>query len=240
MENPSGIMLPEVQKLDEKIGKAGLINQVEYGNEQQQSDQFQIRNEIGTVQTSEAAQLDGKLDQVFGYADRSRINVKGFEQSGVMSNDDVHSYLNNNLPPEHISGERITEINYPNQYHGDNDSATLGVCSTDTTTGISRIEIFNQTSDGSKNLDDMQWTITHEVGHNVYWNLSPEQCGNWSSLSASSRPDEFVSTYARTSGTEDFAESYAAYVRDPELLQDASQGKFNFMRNFVFSGRQYA
>jgi len=239
VENPSGLMSSEVQKLDEKIGKAGTVSLVENDKEQPQSDQFQIRNELGTLQTSDTTLLDGKLDLASEYTDHPQISVKGFEQSGVISNDDVKSYLKETLPPEHISGERITEINYPNQYNGDDKSVTLGVCSTDNN-GVSDIKIFNQTPDGSNNLDDMKGTITHEVGHNVYWNMTQQQRDNWESLSASSKPDEFVSPYARTKSTEDFAETYREYVLNSGNLQEVSSVKYDFMQNFVFNGRQYA
>ena len=50
----------------------------------------------------------------------------------------------------------------------------------------------------------------------------------------------FVSDYARTNQSEDFAESYAAYIRDPEGLAFQSQEKYDFMRDYVFGGREYA
>jgi hypothetical protein len=85
----------------------------------------------------------------------------------------------------------------------------------------------------------MEYTLTHEVGHNVYYNLSPEQQQQWDTMSTSSKPDQYVSDYARTNEREDFAESYAHYVRAPEDLAEASSNKFAFMKDIVFKGRQY-
>ena len=49
----------------------------------------------------------------------------------------------------------------------------------------------------------------------------------------------FVSEYARTNQYEDFAESYKAYVRDPELLQFMNPEKYVFMRDEVCVGQEY-
>lgn len=167
------------------------------------------------------------------------IEVNGFEKSGVMSNEDVQKYLQDTLPPEHISNNKITDISYPNTYRPEGTGVVLGECKTDGNTNVSQIELYNQTENGSVDQNELKYTLTHEVGHNVYYNLSPEQQQQWDQISLHSRSGEYVSDYAMTNVREDFAESYAHYVRSPEVLTDASPAKFNFMRDIVFKGRQY-
>jgi len=38
---------------------------------------------------------------------------------------------------------------------------------------------------------------------------------------------------------EEFAECYAHYVQQPNVLKDVSEEKYNFMRIEVFEGREY-
>jgi hypothetical protein len=82
--------------------------------------------------------------------------------------------------------------------------------------------------------------VTHEVGHNVHYNLridNLEVASQWTELHQ--QDAGFVSDYARTNEYEDFAESYRVYVRQPELLQLYSPVKYEFMRLEVFAGQEY-
>ena len=83
-------------------------------------------------------------------------------------------------------------------------------------------------------------TLTHEVGHNVHYNMridNMELANQWTEFHQ--QDAGFVSDYARTNEFEDFAESYLAYVRHPEALLLNSPVKYEFMRVKVFAGQEY-
>lgn len=91
-------------------------------------------------------------------------------------------------------------------------------------------------------------TLVHEIGHNVHMNIRRDDFEldvRWAELHRQSQEQfthngrGFVSGYAQTSKFEDFAESYRAYIRQPETLIYYSPDKYEFMRTVIFAGRQY-
>lgn len=52
--------------------------------------------------------------------------------------------------------------------------------------------------------------------------------------------DQFVTTYASTAPVEDFAESCAYYIADPETLKAKAPEKYEFMKKKVFHGQEFA
>ncbi len=164
--------------------------------------------------------------------------VSGFEQSGVTTNEEIQMHLEEDFPPDHVSPSTIESIEYVNEYQGADDDYIAGRHHyTSETTG--HIEIYPQTPDGCEDKGQLEETIAHEVGHNVHANLSPEAQTTWEQISTTSGPDEFVSDYAKTDVYEDFAESYATYQHDSELLREASSAKYDFMRDEVYHGHEY-
>jgi hypothetical protein len=170
-----------------------------------------------------------------------QTSICDFESCGLISTEQISDYIRETLPLTHLEGcpsiqyERVSDPSCP---------AALGTFYR----GSHEIHIWGPTErfDGAEKVIE---TVTHEVGHNVHENLMaerPEVAERWAQLHAQSieayRVDGsgFVSEYARTNVYEDFAESYAAYVRDPERLQFASPEKYAFMEREVFAGREYA
>ena len=200
------------------------------------------------ITSADKADLEGRLQEEMPARDQlesaaqhqeNRVDIKGFERSDVMTNQEVDNYLEDNLPADHLRGDRITSIQYSDQYHGDQHSTVLGTCSTNPETRVSEIEVHRQTPEGSVDRGSMEHTLTHEVGHNIYYNMGESNMSFWNQLSTHSGVDGYVSNYARTNVREDFAESYASYVRDPELLQEVNSQKYTFMKHQVFGGREY-
>jgi len=167
-----------------------------------------------------------------------RLALQGFEKSEVLSSEDVAEYLSTKLPEEHSDVERVKEIAYTDKYVGDESTYIAGRCITDEH-GVSTIEINRQSPEGSYDAEGMKQTITHEVGHNVYYNLDEGQREVWREIYDDSARRQFVSAYARTNKREGFAESYKAYVHDPERLKRRSLAKYKFMHHYVFKGREY-
>jgi len=76
--------------------------------------------------------------------------------------------------------------------------------------------------------------LYHEIGHYVYYLIiSSTLKKHWVTQTY---PDSVcVTPYAATSASEDFAETYACYIREPEKLK-AIPEKYSFMHHLVFSG----
>ncbi|MFS4458173.1 putative zinc-binding metallopeptidase [Bdellovibrio sp. HCB2-146] len=97
-------------------------------------------------------------------------------------------------------------------------------------------------------------TLIHEVAHALsdhqFHNieLKPEWLGlsQWihregTSLNTSrgANRQEFVSDYAMSSPREDFAESFTAYIYEPQLLLRQNPAKFQFLKDVIFKGRDF-
>jgi hypothetical protein len=76
-------------------------------------------------------------------------------------------------------------------------------------------------------------TAAHEIGHEVFYTyLNASQRHDWEAISAQSAPDQFVTWYAKTDTSEDFAESFASIVYchiDVDYLENISSAKAAFM-----------
>jgi hypothetical protein len=161
-------------------------------------------------------------------------NIANFEASGVMTNEEVKQYLQAAIPPQHLL--RCVKIRYVPQTANAQGTPVAGRF----------IPVFRQisvypVSQETLTPQDILSTLTHEVGHNVYYNLrldAPALLTQWTKLYQ--QGVGFVSDYAGTSDVEDFAESYRAYVLQPALLQQASPVKYEFMRANVFGGYEYS
>ena len=165
--------------------------------------------------------------------------VQGFEQTGLTNSAEIKRYLGETFPPEHVDHASLPSVVYHDVYKPAQDGNFLGMTRYNQETGVSHIEIYRQQQEGNSNPADMTYTLAHEVGHNAYWVSGESVQRSWDKLSVASASDEYVTGYARTGVREDFAESYATYVLDPDLLSEVSQKKYDFMRNFIFSGREY-
>ena len=168
--------------------------------------------------------------------------ICNFEGCTLLGNEQLAGYLNETLPPSHLEGCPCIEFD-PHNYEFVNSPGTLGFYEC----GSHAIHIADETRfpGGAEGVLD---TVTHEVGHNAYAGLietNPELAAKWEALNAESWQElltdgaGFVSDYATTNQYEDFAESYMAYVRDPEKLQILSPDKYAFLHDYVFAGREY-
>ncbi len=83
--------------------------------------------------------------------------------------------------------------------------------------------------------DQFFHVLYHEIGHYVFFQVIGSKVKKrWVT---GIYPNSFCATaYGTRNASEDFAESYACYVRDPEYLRHFPE-KHAFMRDCVFSGR---
>jgi hypothetical protein len=158
--------------------------------------------------------------------------IEGFEQSSTLSSEDVQYYVKEQIPLAHLNA--LARVVYADSYKHDNSAYVVGEYNHITGTII----IYKQ----SPNVDDlsleMKLTITHEIGHNVYFNVVDSAArAEWKHLSRSSR--RYVTSYAGENDVEDFAESYATYILDPERLKATNPEKYVFLCDRVFHGKEY-
>ena len=86
-----------------------------------------------------------------------------------------------------------------------------------------------------ESLDLFFHVLYHEIGHFVFFlALNSRVKKRW--VTEVFPNSQCITSYGKSNATEDFAETYACYVRDPERLR-LLPAKFAFMRDWVFSGR---
>lgn len=171
--------------------------------------------------------------------------VEGFDKSGVMTDKEVNGYFKDNFPERHVNNITMESVKYNDKYVGDKKETELGHWEKkeqgkDFDIYNKDIVINRQTKEGNISRERMENTLAHEVGHqtqNMYLKNSDHK--KWEKLSGERLKNKCVSEYARTNSHEDFAESYKAYIHDPESLKKANPEKYNYMRDSVFSGREY-
>ena len=168
-------------------------------------------------------------------------DINNFEASGLITNEQVQDYLRRTIPLDHL--ENCREIRYIPQ-----QAAAHGTAISGTFIPVYR-EIYVYANTASlRGVDDLLDTLVHEVGHNVHYNIRRDNFAldvEWSALYQDSLKTYretgmgFVSTYAQTNKYEDFAETYMAYVRAPEILKYYNLNKYEFMRQHIFNGFEY-
>ena len=166
------------------------------------------------------------------------LAVSQFAQSGLTDSLEVADYIEQEIPAEHLAGlDNIQYVNDPGAY----ESGLMGMWQSDPTTGETSIKVYPH-----DDRNEMFDTIAHEIGHNaeaVLQQENPTAIETWNQIYAegigklaesSGEQNEFVTPYAETSPEEDFAESYATYLNDPDLLTAVSPAKHAFMDEQVF------
>lgn len=164
-----------------------------------------------------------------------KVEARGFDASGVLTNQDVEDYLTESFPPRHLN--KLESINYVPEYVAKPDGILQGNWYP---TEPANIVIYQHEPEAREQTpDQMKETIAHEVGHNAFFNsLSEDQRQAWLHLSAA-YPVWDPRDYASVNAKEDFAESYKMYVTDPAFLEIKSQERYGFLRTSVFGGKEY-
>lgn len=168
-------------------------------------------------------------------------NIVNFETSGLLTNEQVQLYLSQTIPPAHLNHCRVIE--YQNRTVSSHATPVSGSF----TPMFRQIYVYAGSQEFQNNgrlLD----TLVHEIGHNVHYNLRRDRwelATRWTELYRQSQDLfarerlGFVSDYARFNDYEDFAETYRAYIHDPDLLRLLNPDKYEFMRVNIFEGIEY-
>ena len=160
-------------------------------------------------------------------------NIYDFDASGVVTDEDVETFIRNTIPLEHL--DRCLRIRYVNHITDVRSTPAAGRFMP----VVRHISVYPVTG-GGLTPQDIFDTLTHEIGHNVHYNMRIDNlalANEWENLFHQNAG--FVSDYARTNEFEDFAESYRAYVLEPEKLFLYSPAKYEFIRVEVFEGYEY-
>lgn len=230
LERYLGISTPTTRKV-EVIQEKQEQDAIERAMQQKEMEHHAFRN------------LESKNQEIIEKAREtdalSSPEVSGFEKSGVIKDNEVKVYLQDEFPPEHVRSERISEIRYTDKYVLYDEKQYEAGKWTKVNDKPSEICINRQVPEGSLDADELKETISHEVAHDVYNRFSEEEKQIWHQLSGSRDINECVDSYATTSEQEDFASTYSAYMHDPEYLRTINLDKYNYMRDHIFEGREY-
>ncbi|MES2180759.1 MAG: hypothetical protein V4493_01500 [Pseudomonadota bacterium] len=160
-----------------------------------------------------------------------RLRLTGFSQLVHLSLAEVLQAIDV-LPSFHLEG--LSEISYLTDEEADADLLHLPAREFSRRKAAfiqseRRIVIY-----GFEGRELFYQVLYHEIGHFVYFLIINSQLKmQWVTHTYPS--SICVTAYGASSASEDFAETYACYIRDPERLK-AIPEKYSFMHHLVFSG----
>ncbi len=160
--------------------------------------------------------------------------VLNFAASGALDDAQVQQFLGRVVPANHLDHcRRIEYVHKLAAVHGTDIAGNF-------IPGDRKIFVYAISLE-EQQPQELLDTLLHEIGHNVFFNHWREDFQfeqRWIELYKTDHG--FVSVYARSNYMEDFAESYLAYIVTPAMLQQVSAARYQFMRDEVFAGREYA
>lgn len=159
------------------------------------------------------------------------LRLTGFSQRPYLSIDEVVRAIDV-LPSFHLEGLR--EISYLTELEAAQELADVSGDAQVHRKGAfiqseRRIVIY-----GFDNRALFYQVLYHEIGHYVFYLIiSSTLKKHW--VTQTHPGSVCITPYAASSASEDFAETYACYVQDPERLKQIPE-KYSFMHHLVFSG----
>jgi hypothetical protein len=166
-------------------------------------------------------------------AGKLRLLISGFSQQQVVSVGQIVAALDL-LPNHHIEGLR--EIVYapfglPGEAWPRYRSRASGHRKGEFRQKERRIVLYEIDS-----LDLLLHVLHHEIGHFVFFlALNSHVKKRW--VTEIFPGSQCITRYGALNASEDFAETYACYARQPYSLQQQLPAKFDYMRDWVFSGK---
>lgn len=166
---------------------------------------------------------------------RINLTVSGFEHQSIITVQQVVAEIDR-IPSHHLAG--LKEIRYDPLRETltwlENVSAisesphTKGIY----LQGFRTIAIYNFSS-----VEQLFTVLFHELGHYVYYTIIDSTVKKkW--VTEVHPEKKYVTKYAKTNASEDFAECYAEFLLNPNNLVRIPK-KYNFIRNAIFGGVAY-
>ena len=166
-----------------------------------------------------------------------RINLKisGFELQSLVPIDNIVNEINR-IPSWHLAG--LKEIRYDPERETLNWLSNTPVISESPHTKGMYLQGFRTIALYNFNSEKQLFTVLfHELGHYVYYTIIDSTVKKkW--VTEVRQVKKYVTKYAKTNASEDFAECYAEFLLNPDNLVRIPQ-KYNFIRNAVFNSIPY-
>jgi hypothetical protein len=169
------------------------------------------------------------------------LELNNFGKSEIFQEAWLRSSLISELPWWHILRERVLCIFYIDDERSNGNETIFGNFEEGGEKGPDILYIYKQPDDkvnAKAKRPFMRHAIYHEIGHSVYIRLKDKARKEWESLFDPTKPDLQVRS-KNSSPEEDFTESYAYYIQDPDFLKDVNQTKYDFLKLHVFGSREY-
>ena len=158
-----------------------------------------------------------------------RLSMRGFSQQNIVDVQDVAEMLNQ-LPARHLSGLDSITV-FPNSNRRVKAAYRVKKAPSWWEKYVEtsrRIEIY-----GVSTEDMFYWSMLHELGHFVMdMKLRSSDKKHW--VVECHHQRGAVSEYAKRNAQEDFAETYACFLIDPERLLVSDSKRYSYMKNIVF------
>jgi len=156
--------------------------------------------------------------------------VKGFSKQNIISPAQIETAIIH-LPKHHISSLECIAFDPSRFYqrsYADPRPINYAAAGEYSRLPINHILIFN-----FRSQNEFLHILYHEIGHHVFKHvLDSFQRKSW--VMDVSRNGEYVTEYAKTNASEDFAECYSIYLSDRERLAPI-QLKYKFIENLMFN-----
>ncbi|MBF8264763.1 MAG: hypothetical protein HW384_627 [Dehalococcoidia bacterium] len=173
------------------------------------------------------------------------LEIKGFEDSGILNGLMLREWLISMLPWPHIMRERVRWLVFIGSLKREDDNPNIirrGECFPPHDGEGALINIY-RLQDGlplERSRSLMRHVVYHEISHVVYGSLRGKAQKHWLSLIDLSNPESsIVQSETMLNPQEEFAECYAHYIQQPNVLKDVSNEKYDFLRVEIFGNREY-
>ena len=169
--------------------------------------------------------------------------LEGFEKLGEKEQKEIKDFVAKEHPDKHLNDINMSKITYhDNPKIGEKGDLVLGKWKAEKREGIKTqhgtIDVYPQGLE-NKDLHGVKETLSHEVGHDVFFRMDSEKQNKWEKISGKREGADCVSPYSTKDMHEDFAESYSFYINHANELKNINEDKYEFMKDEVFDQRTY-
>jgi hypothetical protein len=174
-----------------------------------------------TTTRTQLFNLDSKLTN-----GKINLALTGFDRQKLISLDELKKLVTS-VPHHHLAG--LAEISYQpveqTLYPG---LSRAHLCAAEYIQELRKIVIYK-----AADKSTLKHIIAHEIGHYVFHRIIDQKL-RYSWVNQVSPQAKYVTKYAQTNASEDFAECYAVYLLDENALKAISL-KYQFLQTHIFA-----